>query len=109
MDGVLLLLGDERDGRHRRPRRGHGQAPGERDTHNHQQPAAQRERASEPADCCCCCRAAWQDVSNGKIYYGRSANTDIVVAATQAYLSAINTVVDKRHGLLPMHPQFGKV
>jgi hypothetical protein len=24
-----------------------------------------------------------QDLSNGKIYYGRSANTDIVVAATQ--------------------------
>jgi hypothetical protein len=49
-----------------------------------------------------------EDVSTGKIYYGRSANTDVVVAATQAYLSALNRVAVSR-GSLPVHPQFGKI
>jgi 2-isopropylmalate synthase len=50
-----------------------------------------------------------QDDSNSKIYYGRSANTDIVVAATQAYLFAINRIIGNRRGSLPTHPQFGRV
>lgn len=95
-----------------------------------------------------------EDLSTGKIYYGRSANTDVVVrtdgwidgrhdkmcvlpvcvyvyteppvtgtphappqlthhnniqvAATQAYLSALNRVAVSR-GSLPVHPQFGKI
>lgn len=49
-----------------------------------------------------------EDLSNGKIYYGRSANTDVVVAATLAYLGAINRIVISR-GALPVHPQFGKI
>ena len=49
-----------------------------------------------------------EDLSTGKIYYGRSANTDVVVAATQAYLSALNRVAVSR-GAMPLHPQFGKI
>ncbi|GAB5030349.1 2-isopropylmalate synthase [Nannochloropsis oceanica] len=49
-----------------------------------------------------------EDLSTGMIYYGRSANTDVVVAATQAYLSALNRVAVSR-GSLPLHPQFGKI
>ena len=49
-----------------------------------------------------------EDQTNGKLYYGRSANTDVVVAATQAYLSAINRVALSR-GSTPVHPQFGKI
>lgn len=49
-----------------------------------------------------------EDLSSGKIYYGRSANTDVVVAATQAYLGALNRVAVSR-GSLPVHPQFGKI
>lgn len=64
--------------------------------------------ASISPDVFCPSRCLLQDKSNGKIYYGRSANTDIVVAATQAYLSAINRIVTSR-GLVPTHPQFGKV
>jgi 2-isopropylmalate synthase len=47
-----------------------------------------------------------QDGSNGRVGIGRSANTDIIVASSQAYLNAINRLVALRGMELPKNPQF---
>jgi len=49
-----------------------------------------------------------QDLSTSKVYFGRSANTDVIVASTQAYLQALNRVISRR-GNVTTHPQFGSV
>merc|ERR1711988_86405 len=49
-----------------------------------------------------------KDDTTGKIYFGRAANTDIVVSATTAYVNALNRLKCKRDNI-ETHPQFGKV
>merc|ERR1711988_1020379 len=49
-----------------------------------------------------------KDDTTGKIYFGRAANTDIVVSATTAYVNALNRLKCKRDSI-ETHPQFGKV
>merc|ERR1712146_722543 len=49
-----------------------------------------------------------KDDTTGKIYFGRAANTDIVVSATTAYVNALNRLKSKRENI-ETHPQFGKV
>jgi len=50
-----------------------------------------------------------EDLTNGRTGIGRSANTDVIVASTQAYVKAINRLVDLRGIKLPEHPQFSTV
>lgn len=50
-----------------------------------------------------------QDVTSGRTGIGRSANTDVIVASAQAYLNAINRLVELRGIALPKHPQFSTV
>jgi len=47
-----------------------------------------------------------QDLSNSRTGVGRSANTDVIVASSQAYLNAINRLIALRGSELPKHPQF---
>lgn len=47
-----------------------------------------------------------QDTATGRIATGRSANTDIIVASAQAYLNAINRLINLRGVDLPKHSQF---
>jgi len=50
-----------------------------------------------------------QDITSGRTGIGRSANTDVIVASAQAYLNAINRLVELRGIALPKHPQFSTV
>lgn len=47
-----------------------------------------------------------QDLTNSRTGVGRSANTDVIVASSQAYLNAINRLIALRGSELPKHPQF---
>ena len=47
-----------------------------------------------------------QDLTNSRTGVGRSANTDVIVASSQAYLNAINRLIALRCFELPKHPQF---
>ncbi|KAJ1488139.1 2-isopropylmalate synthase [Baffinella frigidus] len=48
-----------------------------------------------------------QDPKSGKVFYGRAADTDIVVASTHAYVNALNRMLLQRTDLTPkLHPQF---
>ncbi|CAN8068670.1 unnamed protein product [Agarophyton chilense] len=49
------------------------------------------------------------DGTDGRQYTGFSANTDVVVAAAQAYVNAINRCQLCRETPQPIHPQFGAV
>ena len=40
------------------------------------------------------------------MFFFRSANTDVIVASSQAYLNAINRLISLRGSTLPKHPQF---
>ena len=47
-----------------------------------------------------------QDPKSGRIFSGRSANTDVVVASTLAYVNALNRLLVHRSDLTPkLHPQ----
>jgi 2-isopropylmalate synthase len=47
-----------------------------------------------------------QDPKSGRIFQGRSANTDIVVSSTVAYVNALNRLLTQRSDLTPkLHPQ----
>jgi 2-isopropylmalate synthase len=48
-----------------------------------------------------------QDPESGRIFSGRAANTDVVVASTVAYVNALNRLMVSRRDLTPkLHPQF---
>lgn len=47
-----------------------------------------------------------RDNTNGRIGIGRSANTDVILASTQAYLNAINRLLGYRGVELPTQSQF---
>ena len=47
------------------------------------------------------------DGATGRIYTGYSANTDVVVASTQAYINAINRCQHNKSTEEKIHPQFG--
>jgi 2-isopropylmalate synthase len=44
-----------------------------------------------------------------KVYSGHAANTDIVVASTQAYLNALNRLYTELQSGAPIHPQKGEL
>jgi 2-isopropylmalate synthase len=47
-----------------------------------------------------------QDPKTGRIFQGRSANTDVVVSSTEAYVNALNRLLAQRQDLTPkLHPQ----
>mmetsp|Transcript_28084 Transcript_28084/g.23570 ORF Transcript_28084/g.23570 Transcript_28084/m.23570 type:complete len:663 (-) Transcript_28084:659-2647(-) len=47
-----------------------------------------------------------QDPKSGRIFSGRAANTDVVVASANAYVSALNRLLMQRADLTPkLHPQ----
>jgi len=46
--------------------------------------------------------------SNGKLYSGHAADTDVVVAAAQAYVNALNRLISSE-GSSPLHPQLDAV
>jgi 2-isopropylmalate synthase len=54
-----------------------------------------------------------QDPSTSKVVFGRSANTDVIVASAQAYLNAVNRIMGMRESESlsqpTIHPQFGQV
>jgi len=46
------------------------------------------------------------DPKSGRVFYGRSADTDVVVASTEAYVKALNRLLVQRQDLSPkLHPQ----
>jgi len=51
-----------------------------------------------------------QDKESGRIVFGRSANTDVIVASTQAYLNAVNRLLKFRNAegasVPAIHPQY---
>ena len=47
-----------------------------------------------------------QDAETGRIVFGRSANTDVIVASAQAYINALNRLLVMQGTQLPTHPQF---
>lgn len=47
-----------------------------------------------------------QDLTNTRIGLGRSANTDVIVASAQAYLNALNRLINLRGKEMPTHPQY---
>ena len=49
-----------------------------------------------------------KDTSTDRIFFGRSANTDVVFASAQAYLNALERLRQARGQEAPVHPQFGK-
>lgn len=52
-----------------------------------------------------------QDPDTGKVVFGRSANTDVIVASAQAYLNAVNRLMAlKGSKVAPaIHPQFNSL
>jgi len=51
-----------------------------------------------------------QDPKSGRIFSGRAANTDVVVASTLAYVNALNRLMVQRADLTPkLHPQIDLV
>jgi len=47
-----------------------------------------------------------QDMETSRILVGRSANTDVIVASAQAYMNALNRLVNLKGSKVPTHPQF---
>ena len=43
---------------------------------------------------------------SGRTVFGRSANTDVIVASTQAYIMGLNRLADLAGKEMPTHPQF---
>lgn len=50
-----------------------------------------------------------QDPVNGRIVFGRSANTDVIVASAQAYINAINRLLSMRDSVAPINPQYNSM
>ena len=50
-----------------------------------------------------------QDPVNGRIVFGRSANTDVIVASAQAYINAINRLLSMRDSGAPLNPQYNSL
>lgn len=50
-----------------------------------------------------------QDPETQRVVFGRSANTDIIVASAQAYLNAVNRLMALRGSKAPTHPQFNSL
>ena len=50
-----------------------------------------------------------QDLANGRIVFGRSANTDVIVASAQAYINAINRLLSMRDSGAPLNPQYNSL
>jgi len=47
-----------------------------------------------------------QDPKSGRVFYGRAADTDVVVASSHAYVNALNRLLQQRQDLAPrLHPQ----
>ena len=47
--------------------------------------------------------------SSTRIIFGRSANTDVIVASAQAYLNALNRIISTRGASTPIHPQYNSI
>ena len=54
-------------------------------------------------------RLPLQDPETQRVVFGRSANTDIIVASAQAYLNAVNRLLALRGSKAPTHPQFNSL
>ena len=55
-----------------------------------------------------------QDRESDRIVFGRSSNTDVIVASAQAYLNAVNRLLNYRenegvNAPKPIHPQFNTI
>lgn len=50
-----------------------------------------------------------QDTDSSRIVFGRAANIDVVVASAQAYVNAVNRVMQLKGTQLPTHPQFNSL
>jgi 2-isopropylmalate synthase len=50
-----------------------------------------------------------QDVNSSRIAFGRSANTDVIVASAYAYMNAINRLANMMTSEAPTHPQFNSI
>jgi 2-isopropylmalate synthase len=50
-----------------------------------------------------------QDPSTARIVFGRSANTDVIVASAQAYINAINRIISLRGSKNPINPQYNSL
>lgn len=48
-------------------------------------------------------------IDNGRYVFGRSANTDVIVASAQAYVAAINRLTTLTGSQIPTHPQFNSL
>jgi 2-isopropylmalate synthase len=46
-----------------------------------------------------------QDEHNGRVFFGRGSDTDIIYASADAYVNAINKIVAARGAPNPTHPQ----
>mmetsp|Transcript_791 Transcript_791/g.2050 ORF Transcript_791/g.2050 Transcript_791/m.2050 type:complete len:608 (-) Transcript_791:1207-3030(-) len=46
-----------------------------------------------------------EDEDSSRVYFGRGADTDVITASAQAYLGAMNRLVDGRGTKRPRHPQ----
>lgn len=47
-----------------------------------------------------------QDTDSARVVFGRSANTDVIVASAQAYINALNRLIVLRLSEIPKHPQY---
>ena len=50
-----------------------------------------------------------QDQDSKRIVYGRASNTDVFVASAQAYVNALNRILQTRGADRPLHPQFNSL
>ena len=50
-----------------------------------------------------------QDPESSRIAFGRSANTDVIVASAHAYIHALNRLAASKGTSGPMHPQFNSI
>mmetsp|Transcript_6780 Transcript_6780/g.6089 ORF Transcript_6780/g.6089 Transcript_6780/m.6089 type:complete len:603 (+) Transcript_6780:46-1854(+) len=50
-----------------------------------------------------------QDTNTSRIVFGRSANTDVIVASAIAYINALNRLENIRGTAVPTHPQFNSL
>jgi 2-isopropylmalate synthase len=50
-----------------------------------------------------------QDTQNGLTVLGRASSTDVIVASAQAYVNAINRLVQMQGRKVPLHPQFNSM
>ena len=46
-----------------------------------------------------------QDTASGRAVFGRSSNTDVIVASAEAYVHAVNRLLSMKDMQVPLHPQ----